>query len=80
MAIADLVVPSYASSTDKSILAPKIQELIVAVNALSAQSAETSTGVVIAITAEQEAALEAVPLGGLFRLAGPTLDIPCQKG
>lgn len=43
------------------------------------EAAPLSTSVVIEITAEQEAALEAVPVGGLFRFAGPTLDIPCQK-
>lgn len=83
-AIGGTVLPSGASTTDETILAPAINRLIDELNALGVrvatlESAPTPTSIVIEITAEQEAALDAVPLGGLFVLAGPTKEFPAER-
>jgi hypothetical protein len=81
-------VPSSASNVDKNVLAPAVNRLVDAVNALEAKliaiqpapppAPVPAPAVRIAIDAATEAAIMALPAGSLFVLAGPLADIECR--
>jgi hypothetical protein len=83
-------VPSSASNTDKNVLAPAVNRLVDAFNALEVKVAALQPAptpvptpsplptVRITISAEVESAILALARGQGFVLAGPTADIECR--